>query len=114
MVFFFQADLAYEKENDVDARSGFNDTLNLFKRQSIAFGKPVLLVGGDRHRLIIDQPLIGPGRQRIINVTRVMVHGDNDVHGTLIHVDTSNPDLFSYQPVYIRENMPAWKPAPKP
>jgi hypothetical protein len=39
-----------------------------------------------------------------------MVHGDNDVHGTLIHVDTSNPDLFSYQPAYIRENMPAWKP----
>lgn len=111
VVFFFQADLAYEKENDQDARSGFNDTLNLFKQQSMAFGKPVLLVGGDRHHLVIDQPLYGPGRQRIINVTRVMVHGDADVHGVLIHVDTANPDLFSYQPVYIPENMPVWKPA---
>jgi len=111
IVFFFQADLAYEKENDQDARSGFNDTLNLFKRQSMAFGKPVLLVGGDRHHLVIDQPLYGPGRQRIINVTRIMVHGDADVHGVLIHVDTANPDLFSYQPVYIPENMPVWKPA---
>lgn len=113
VVFFFQADLAYEKEGDQDARSGFNDTLNLLKQQSIAFGKPVLLVGGDRHRLIIDQPLFGPGRRRIMNVTRIMVHGDSEVHGTLVHVDTDNPDLFSYQPVYIPENMPAWKPAAK-
>jgi len=42
-----------------------------------------------------------------------MVHGDADVHGTLVHIDTDNPDLFSYQPVYIPENMPAWKPAAK-
>ena len=110
VVFFFQADLAYEKENDQDARSGFNDTLNLFRQESMAFGKPVLLVGGDRHHLVIDQPLYGPGRRRIINVTRIMVHGDADVHGTLVHIDTDSPDLFSYQPVYIPENMPAWKP----
>ncbi len=111
IVFFFQADLMYEREAEPDTRSGFNDTLDLFKRQSIAFGKPVLLVGGDRHRLIIDQPLFGPGRQRIMNVTRIMVHGDTEVHGTLVHIDTDNPDLFSYQPVYIPENVPAWKPA---
>lgn len=114
IVFFFQADLAYEKDNDVDARSGFNDTLERFRRHSMAFGRPVLLVGGDRHRLVIDQPLFGPGRRRIVNVTRIMVHGDADVHGTLVHVDTENPDLFSYQPVYIPENMPAWKPAAAP
>jgi hypothetical protein len=111
IVLFFQADLMYERESEPDTRSGFNDTLNLFKQQAIAFGKPVLLVGGDRHHLIIDQPLFGPGRRRIANVTRIMVHGDREVHGTLVHVDTDNSDLFSYQPVYIPENMPAWTPA---
>ena len=114
IVFFFQAEPAFEKESEQDSRSGYNDTLNAFKRLSIAFGKPVLLIHGDKHRLIIDQPLFGPGRQRIMNVTRIMVHGDTEVHGTLVAVDTEDPDLFSYKPVYIPENIPAWKPAAKP
>ena len=114
IAFFFQADLLFEKESEPDTRSGFTDTLNAFKRQSIAFGKPVLLVHGDHHHLVIDQPLIGPGRQRIMNVTRIMVHGDTEVHGTLVMVDTDDADLFSYKPVYVPENISPFKPAPKP
>jgi hypothetical protein len=114
VVFFFQADLLFEKESEQDARSGFNDTINAFKRLAIAFGKPVLLIHGDHHHLVIDQPLMGPGRQRIMNVTRIMVHGDTEVHGTLVMVDTDDPDLFSYKPVYIPENIPPFKPPAKP
>ena len=109
----FQAHLRFEREPpDTDQRSGFNDTLAVLKRNAIAWGKPVLLIHGDFHHLVIDQPLIGPNRRRLMNVTRLMVHGEDEVHGTLVHVDTDNPDLFTFQPVYIPENLPTVKPAP--
>ena len=114
IVLAFQADPLFEKEGEQDSRSGFNDSLNAFKRHAIAFGKPVLLIHGDHHHLVIDQPLIGPGRNRIMNVTRLMVHGDSEVHGTLVLVDTDDPDLFSYKPVYIPANIPPFKPVAKP
>jgi hypothetical protein len=115
VVLAFQGNLRFEREPpDADQRSGYNDTLNVLKRNAIAWGKPVLLIHGDFHRLLIDQPLIGPDRRRIMNVTRLMVHGEHEIHGTLVHVDTDNPDLFSYQPVFIRENMTGWKPAAQP
>ena len=63
---------------------------------------------------VIDQPLIGPGRKRIMNVTRLMVHGESEVHATLIGIDTDNPDLFSFTPVYVKENVPPFKPTAKP
>jgi hypothetical protein len=115
LVFAFQAHLRFDKEPpETDLRSGFNDTLNALKRNSIAFGKPVLLIHGDQHHLVIDQPLIGPGRRRIMNVTRLMVHGEDEVHATLVMVDSDDPDLFSYKPIYIQENIPPFRPAAKP
>ena len=115
VVLAFQAHLRFDKEPpETDLRSGFNDTLNALKRHAIAWGKPVLLIHGDQHHLVIDQPLIGPGRRRIMNVTRLMVHGESEVHATLVMVDTDDPDLFSFRPVYIQENIPPFKPAPKP
>lgn len=115
VVFAFQAHPRFEREPpETDLRSGFNDTLNAFKRHAIAWGKPVLLIHGDQHHLVIDQPLIGPGRRRIMNVTRLMVHGENEVHATLVNVDTDDADLFSYKPVYIQENIPPFKPTAKP
>ena len=111
----FQAHLRFEMEPPgADLRSGFNDTLDALKRNAIAWRKPVLLIHGDQHRLIIDQPLIGPGRKRIMNVTRLMVHGEDEVHATQVSVDTDDPDLFSFRPFYIQENIPAFKPAAKP
>ena len=115
VVLAFQAHLRFDKEPpETDLRSGFNDTLNALKRNAIAWGKPVLLIHGDQHHLVIDQPLIGPGRQRIMNVTRLMVHGADEVHATLVTIDTADPDLFSFKPIYIPENIPPFKPAAKP
>ena len=115
VVLAFQAHPQFDREPpETDLRSGFNDTLDAFKRHAIAWAKPVLLIHGDQHHLVIDQPLIGPGRKRIMNVTRLMVHGDAEVHGTLVTVDTDDADLFSYKPVMIPENIPPFKPAAKP
>ncbi len=111
IVLAFQANLRFDREPpETDLRSGFNDTVNALKRHAIAFAKPVLLIHGDHHYFVLDQPLLGPARTRIQNVTRLMVHGDKEVHGTLISVDSDDRDLFSYKPVQIPENVPAWKP----
>ena len=107
VVMAFQADPLFDLAPDL--RAGFNDSLAAWRRNAIAFGKPVLLIHGDHHHLVIDQPL-RDGRQRIMNVTRLMVHGEAEVHGTLVSIDTDDPDLFSYHPFYVRENMPALKP----
>ena len=115
IVLAFQAHLRFDKEPpETDLRSGFNDTLNALKRHAIDWGKPLLLVHGDQHHLVIDQPLIGPGRRRIMNVTRLMVHGEDEVHATLVSIDTDDPDLFSFKPFYIPDNIRPFKPAAKP
>jgi hypothetical protein len=114
VVLFFQANPYWDLDGREDQRSGFTDTIAELKAGAIAFTRPVLLVHGDTHRLVIDQPLIGPGRARIMNATRVMVHGDKEIHGILVHVDPDDPDVFSYRPVYVPENMPGFKPASRP
>lgn len=111
VVLCFQADLLFEKDGEPDSRSGFNDTLALLRQLAPAFGRPVLLVHGDKHRLLIDQPLTGSGRKRVMNVVRLMVHGDREVHGTLVEVDTDDPAVFAFRPVLIPANFPRAQPA---
>ena len=109
VVLAFQADLVWDQDGFEDRRAGFTDTLNALRRHARAFGKPVLIVHGDRHRFVIDKPL-HQNRQLIPNVTRLMVFGDNEVHGVRITVDTGNPDVFSFGTLMVPENLPAAKP----
>jgi hypothetical protein len=109
VVLAFQADLGWEHDGFDDRRSGFNDTLSVLRRHAREFGKPVLVVHGDRHRFVIDKPL-RLNRQLLTNVTRLMVFGDQEVHGVLITVDTDNPDVFSFTTLMVPENLPASKP----
>jgi hypothetical protein len=39
-------------------RSGYEDFVRVLRNQTIAFGKPVVLVGGDTHTVRIDKPLM--------------------------------------------------------
>jgi hypothetical protein len=39
-------------------RSGYDDFVRVLRNQTIAFGKPVVLVGGDTHTVRIDKPLL--------------------------------------------------------
>jgi hypothetical protein len=38
-------------------RSGYEDFMNLLRSKTVAFGKPVLFVGGDTHTVRIDKPM---------------------------------------------------------
>ncbi len=105
MVLAFQAELGWEHDGFDDRRSGFNDTLNALRRHAREFGKPVLIVHGDRHRFVVDKPL-RQNRQLIYNVTRLMVFGDADVHGVMVNVNTDDPDVFSFRALTVPGNLP--------
>ncbi len=113
LVLAFQADPGWDLDGFDDRRAGFSDTLNALRSQARAFGKPVLIIHGDRHRFVIDKPL-RQNRQLIPNVTRLMVFGDAEVHGVMITVDTDDPDVFSFGTLMVPENLSAPAAKPKP
>jgi hypothetical protein len=112
VVIVLHADPWWELDGREDQRSGFTDTIRLLKDRSIRFGKPVLLIHGDKHRFIVDKPLY-QNRQLIYNATRLMVFGDREVQGVMITVDADDPDVFSFRTLTVPENIEPFA-APKP
>jgi len=100
-----QANPQFDKASTNQVRAGFNDMLRLFERETLAFGKPVVLVHGDSHYYRIDQPLLGSkSHRRIENFTRVETFGDPDVHWIKVSVDWRDPNVFTFRPQYVRKN----------
>lgn len=87
-------------------RRGFNEMLQVLERETLAFGKPVVLVHGDSHYFRIDQPLLGTrSKRRIENFTRVETFGNPDVHWLKVSVDHRDPNVFTFRPQYVRKNL---------
>lgn len=100
-------------------RSGYEDFINVLRTQTVAWAKPVLLVGGDTHYVRMDKPLtdiypahsaatgpgvVAPGGNRIYNFTRLEVFGSPDVDWVRVTVDPTDPNLFSFSPQTIPGN----------
>lgn len=68
------------------------------------FGKPVLLINGDFHELVIDRPfLVSQGETRAPrygNVTRLQVYGAPELKAVRISVDTDTPWVFGFTPIH--------------
>lgn len=109
VVIAFQADLFYGSPvllTDV----GLRDTVTTLATEAKAYGKPVLLIQGDSHTLVIDHPLTEAGANTFLgqtaaspalrNVTRLQVMGEADIGAVEVTVDTSTPSVFSFKPVY--------------
>jgi hypothetical protein len=90
-------------EEDTAEPSGFADVKAALERETIAFGKPVVLVHGDSHTFRIDKPVISETRP--MNFTRVETFGEEDVHWVRASVDTRDPEVFSFQPEIVEENV---------
>jgi hypothetical protein len=66
--------------------------------------KPALIIHGDSHRLIIDQPFMAPGsnnRRPLHQVYRVQVMGDEQVEAVEITIDSSKNSPFSFRPLLL-------------
>lgn len=87
-------------------RTGYNDFLAALETETLAFGRPVVLVHGDTHSFQIDKPLFGStSKRRIENFTRVETFGSPDVHWLQASVDFRNPNLFSFQQRIVKRNL---------
>jgi hypothetical protein len=67
------------------------------------WAKPALIIHGDSHRLIIDQPFMGAGPtiRPLHQVYRVQVMGDEQVEAVEITIDSSKRSPFSFRPLLV-------------
>ncbi len=87
-------------EEDTNWPSGFAEFKAALAEKTAAFGKPVVLVHGDTHTFRIDKPLTG-----LPNFTRVETFGSPNVHWVRASVDARDPQVFSFRPEIIEENV---------
>lgn len=87
-----------------DEEGPFYWTAYALRDQAAAFGKPVLLIHGDFHDLIIDRPfLLSQGEAKpplYANITRLQVYGAPELKAVRITVDTDTPWVFGFEPLY--------------
>ena len=106
VVLIIQANPHFDLPATNQVRRGFNQWLNLLQKETLAFGKPVVLVHGDTHYFRIDKPMISSrtGR-RIEHFTRVETFGYPDVHWLRARVNPRDPNLFSFQIELVDRNI---------
>ena len=90
-------------EEDTNQPSGFTAFKSALEEETVAFGKPVVLVHGDSHTFRIDKPVISS--RRPLNFTRVETFGSPDVHWVRATVDPRDPEVFSFEPEIVEENV---------
>jgi hypothetical protein len=106
LVFFYQADMFYTGKEALDPESGYRDTLLSLSKHAEESKKPVLLIHGDSHRLIIDQPLKTVDQKHVLeNVLRLQVMGAEFIQGVEIEVDPKSEQPFSFAPILLKQNM---------
>jgi hypothetical protein len=94
VVLLFQADPLFEIP--FPFRSGFNAFIAELEREAGDFGKPVLIVHGDSHRLVLDRPLRTPANEIVTNLVRLVVPGAYTIEGVLATVDPSAEPPFAF------------------
>ena len=86
--------------------TGFDEFLAALEKETVAFGKPVVYVHGDTHIFRVDKPLFGSkSRRSIENFTRVETIGYPDTHWVRAIVDPKDPNIFSFRPEIVRDNL---------
>ena len=101
VVISIQADLwdIKQSEPDVPLASGFAKTIKAIEKGAKDFGKPVLVIHGDAHQLLIT-PFFSTDRKPVANVTRLMVPGEQTVGAVRVVVDPDNALMpFTFQPI---------------
>jgi len=99
IVIVIQANPLFELPDTEKARRGYNEFLRHLQAETIAWGKPVLLVHGDTHHFRTDQPMMDRTTRRPVNTsTRVATFGSPFLGWVQVTVDTARPELFVIEP----------------
>lgn len=106
LVLAFQADLFYTTKSAASDQSGLRDSILLMNKKLTELAKPALIIHGDSHRLVIDQPFMAPGsntKRPLHQVYRVQVMGDEQVEAVEITIDGSKNSPFSFRPLLLSQ-----------
>ena len=103
-----------EERPEMIKQSGFSDFLKALKTETVAFGKPVVLMHADAHYFRIDKPMFEKdpsekGRRRrgrmIENFTRVETYGNPETHWVRVIVDSKDRNVFTYKEGIVEKNL---------
>jgi hypothetical protein len=86
--------------------TGSSELRALLEKETIAFGKTVVLVHGDSHYFRIDKPLgRRPNVPAIENFTRVETFGQPNHHWLHVTVDPDDPNVFIFRQRIVASNI---------
>ena len=109
IVLVFQGDPGFDlpETEDVDESkapgvSGYRNFINAVIAQTEQFSGQVLLVHGDTHFFKVYKPLYSPTKV-LANLTRLKTFGSPLIHWVRVTVDIKNPNVFTIQPVIVRQ-----------
>ena len=103
----WQADPNFNNEYQLpDTRSwdAFPGYVAALRAETLAFPGQVALVHGDGHYFKMDKPLNGPAGGVLANFTRVETFGARNTHWVSATIDTSDPNLFVFEPRIVAAN----------
>lgn len=100
VVVLMQANPHLEKPAGQADRAPFDRILEALKRRALAFGKPVLLVQGDHHELIVDTPWARDDEPapRVPRFVRLQGFGSPRLHWVKVYVDPARAGVFAFEP----------------
>lgn len=92
----FEFDFDNFRDEGFLRHSGFANVAPELSRLAKAFARPVLLIYGDSHHFRVHRPL----RRRAPNILALEVFGAEDMHAVEVTVDTADPAVFSFRPIW--------------
>jgi hypothetical protein len=82
---------------------GFKGFLAVMRGFLMKYRKPVVCIHGDSHYYRIDKPFKDVSGRTYLHFTRMEVFGSPNVAGVVVSVNPNDPQLFSYQPYYLKD-----------
>ena len=77
----------------VPKESGFKDFIQTISKLSASFKKPILLIQGDSHQYVVDQPIKNQAGGTQENVMRLIVPGASLVDAVEVTIDTDKKTI---------------------
>lgn len=86
--------------------NGFREIIQRLADLSAGFRGPVLLIQGDTHNYLVDQPLVNGSALHGVatkapNLTRIVVEGETASEWLRLTVDPRTPEIFSWERVFL-------------
>lgn len=86
--------------------TGFAEVIPAIAARALAFAKPVLLVQGDSHVYLVDQPFVGGNTlygvvDSVPNLTRIVVQGQTTTEWLKLNVDPDSAAVFTWERKFL-------------